>query len=173
MTEEHGAAVRPPETKEIAQLLLKASKGDQHVIPALRKALEAHPWCWQELGDLARTTRQAVIQRAAGAKNLGQQEIYTRKLDAMTQELAGAVPSPVERLLVERIVLCWAHLHYVEALYLQQMHELTLRQATFYQQRISHAQARYLSAIRTLAQIRRLGVPAVQVNIAEQQVITG
>jgi hypothetical protein len=31
------------------------------------------------------------------------------------------------------------------------------------------AQSRFLPAIRTLAQVRRLQVPAVQVNIAEQQ----
>jgi hypothetical protein len=53
------------------------------------------------------------------------------------------------------------------------MHNLSLRQAEFCQQRLSKAQARYLSAIRTLAQVRRLGVPAVQVNIGQQQVIAG
>jgi hypothetical protein len=47
------------------------------------------------------------------------------------------------------------------------MHNLSLRQAEFCQQRLSKAQARYLSAIRTLAQVRRLGVPAVQVNIGQ------
>jgi hypothetical protein len=50
------------------------------------------------------------------------------------------------------------------------MAELTLRQAEFHQKRITMAHNRYLSAIRTLAQVRRLGVPAVQVNIGEQQV---
>jgi hypothetical protein len=48
------------------------------------------------------------------------------------------------------------------------MQDLSLRQAKFHQQRISKAQARYLSAIRTLAQVRRLGVPPVQVNIGQQ-----
>ena len=89
----------------------------------------------------------------------------------LTAELAGPQPSPLERLLVERIVLCWLHLHYAEALYVQHLEKLTLRQDEFFQQRISKAQARYLSAIRTLAQVRRLGVPAVQVNIGQQQVI--
>jgi hypothetical protein len=53
------------------------------------------------------------------------------------------------------------------------MHDLSLRQAEFHHQRISKAQARYLTAIRTLAQVRRLGMPAVQVNIGHQQVIAG
>ncbi len=38
-----------------------------------------------------------------------------------------------------------------------------------YQRRIERAQQRYLAAIKALAQVRRLVVPMVQVNIAEQQ----
>jgi hypothetical protein len=67
-------------------------------------------------------------------------------------------------------VLCWLHLHYAENIYVQAMHELTITQATFHRRRLSLAQSRYLSAIRTLAQVRRLQVPAVQVNIAREQV---
>lgn len=57
-----------------------------------------------------------------------------------------------------------------EALYTQSMGDLTLRQAEFHQKRITKAHNRYLSAIRTLAQVRRLGVPAVQVDIGDRQV---
>jgi len=73
----------------------------------------------------------------------------------------GPPPTPLERLLVERIVLCWLHLYYTETLYVANLEQLPLRQDAFYQQRISMAQARYLSAIRTLAQLRRLGIPTV------------
>ena len=53
------------------------------------------------------------------------------------------------------------------------MPNLSLRQAELHQAQISKAQACYVSAIRTLAHVRRLGVPAVQVNIGQQQVIAG
>ena len=53
------------------------------------------------------------------------------------------------------------------------MPDLSLREAEFHQAQNSKAQARYLAAIRTLAQVRRLGVPAVQVNIGQQQVVAG
>jgi hypothetical protein len=70
--------------------------------------------------------------------------------------------------------MCWLQLYYTECIYVQSLEaSLTIRQAEFHQQRISKAQARYLAAIRTLAQVRRLGVPAVQVNIGHQQVIAG
>jgi len=32
------------------------------------------------------------------------------------------------------------------------------------------AQRRYLAAIKALAMVRRLGIPAVQINVADQQI---
>jgi hypothetical protein len=32
-------------------------------------------------------------------------------------ELAGPRPAPLERLLAERVVACWLHLHHLEAIY--------------------------------------------------------
>jgi hypothetical protein len=120
--------------------------------------------------DLAQTARRSLVKSAGGEKNLLVEEVYDRQLTAMAQDLAGLSPSPLERLLVERIVLCWLHLYYAEAIYVQNMQELSLRQAEFHQQRITKAYHRYLSAMRTLAQVRRLGVPAIQVHSGEQQV---
>jgi hypothetical protein len=42
----------------------------------------------------------------------------------------------------------------------------------YHQRRQDRAQRRYLEAIRTLAQVRRLLAPTVQLNIAEQQIVT-
>ena len=87
----------------------------------------------------------------------------------MTRELAGHAPTPLEALLVDRIVVCWMHLHYAETIYVQNMQDYSLTQAAFHQHRITTAHNRYLSAIRALAQVRRLQVPTVQVNIAREQ----
>ena len=40
----------------------------------------------------------------------------------------------------------------------------------FHQRRIERAQRRYLAAIETLALVRRLEVPKVQLNIGEKQI---
>lgn len=169
MTEVNGANDALP-FDDAMKLIRKAEQGDRKVVPALRQWLDAHPAYWDHVADLARTTQEALITKLGGDKNLAVQETYARKCAAMGQELAGSDALPLERLLVERIVLCWLHLYYAEAIYAQNMGDLTLRQADFHQRRITKAHNRYLSAIRTLAHIRRLGVPAVQVNIGEQQV---
>jgi hypothetical protein len=170
MTEVHGAST--PTEAEVKKLLRKAEKGDTTVLPALRTWMDRVPGYWETVGDLATTARESLIQTICG-DNLLAQEAHVRKCTALMAELAGPQPCPLERLLVERIVLCWLHLYSTEALYAQHRQELSLRQAEFHQQRLSKAQARYLSAIRTLAQVRRLGMPAVQVNIGQQQVIAG
>jgi hypothetical protein len=41
---------------------------------------------------------------------------------------------------------------------------------TYYQRSLERAQKRYLAAIKTLAQVRKLAVPVLQVNIARKQV---
>jgi hypothetical protein len=72
--------------------------------------------------------------------------------------------------LVERIVLCWAQVHYADTIYAQRAKDLTFAQADYFQRRQDRAHRRYLHAIRSLATVRRLLFPAVQVNIGTQQV---
>jgi hypothetical protein len=172
MTEANG--VSAPTQDEVKTLLRKAEQGDPTVLPVLRTWMDMCSSYWEDVGDLAKTARESLIRTCSGDKNLVVQEAHARKCAALTAALAGPQPSLLERLLVERIVLCWLHLYYAETIYAQHMKDLSIRQAEFHQSRISKAQARYLSAIRTLAQVRRLGVPAIQVNVGQQQVnVTG
>ncbi len=151
------------------KLMAKADQGDKQALDTLRPMLNYDGSVWEEVGDLAAAAQEALIEVASGQQRLFVQETIRRKCATLAQELAGSTPTPLEKLLVERIVLSWLHLHYVESIYAQNLATIPLRHEPFYQHRISKAQARYLSAIRTLAQVRRLQAPAVQVNIAEQQ----
>ena len=89
----------------------------------------------------------------------------------MREELAGGVaPSPLEALLIERIVICWLHLQYHEAHYAANMSRKENILHVQIGERMDKAQRRYLGAIKALAQVRRLALPSVQVNIGEKQV---
>jgi hypothetical protein len=89
--------------------------------------------------------------------------------DLLRDELAGPNPTPLKRLLVERIVACWLHLHHLEAIY-SGKESMSLDLGSYYQRSISSAQKRYLAAIKTLAVVRKLAVPVLPVNIARKQV---
>jgi hypothetical protein len=88
------------------------------------------------------------------------------------QKVAGESPSPLERLLAERVVATWLQVQLFEGLYALGIKSGgTLSQDEHRQKRLDKAHRRHLSAIRTLAQIRKMG-PAVQINIAEKQLNT-
>ncbi len=157
------------EADRLMALVDRANQGDTSVLPALRKVFDEHPALWEEQGDLARVVEAAWLKRMCGKDELFKESV-SRTLRALRKEVRGPTPSPLERLLVDRIGVCWLALHYAEAIYAQSMGDTTLKQGEYYQDRIDRSQKRYLAAIRALAQLRRLQLPTVQVNVAEQQV---
>lgn len=149
-------------------LVDRAQKGDKTVLPVLREILKEPAAVDQLGGDLARQVQFAIIDRLGGQNPLFA-ETVPRKLRMMRAELAGPGSSALEFLLVERIITCWLHLHQLELTYASQQ-SMALTLAAYYQRSISAAQKRYLAAIKGLAQIRKLALPTLQVNIADKQV---
>lgn len=168
-------AKNPIEAAELQQLQelddvwKRARKGDRSTLPALRKML-ANPAIVSLLGgNLAEQAEQSYIRAAAG-DDLAFKEALTRKLESMRAELAGPSPTPVERLLVERIVACWLQVQDADVRYAQNQKDCTFAQGEYHQRRQDRAHKRYLSAIKTLAVVRKLAVPVLQLNIARKQV---
>jgi hypothetical protein len=157
-----------PTHEELLALTDRAQRGDRSTLPALRELLK-NPAAVDVLGgDLARQAQLTLIDKFSG-KNLLFKESLTRKLELLRDELGGAPPTPLERLLVDRVVACWLHLHHLEIGY-SAKEGMSLDLGAYYQRCLSSAQKRYLSAIKTLALVRKLAVPVLQVNIARKQV---
>jgi hypothetical protein len=157
-----------PKHDELLALADRAQKGDKSALPAVRELLQDPANVDLLGGDLARQAQLTLINKFSG-KNLLFQESLTRKLDLMRAELGGANPTPLEKLLVERVVACWLHLHHLEIIYASK-ESMSLELGAYYQRSLSAAHKRYLSAIKTLAVVRKLAVPVLQVNIARKQV---
>jgi hypothetical protein len=115
-----------------------------------------------------------LIDFAAGKEATKQsKEILQRELEEQIQEYAGPAPSPIERTLAETATLSWFALRLFEATYVsssQSEDGLTIKQADFHLRRIDRAHRRLLSSLKTLATIRRFALPALQINLASQQV---
>jgi len=154
--------------KALTDLVQRAQDGDDAAMPALRKYFQV-PSCVDMLGGaLAQQIEHSLIEKASG-ENVLCKEVLTRKTEIMRAELAGPNPTPLERLLVDRIVTCWLHLHLTE-LRLVQSTGSSIAQADYSQRAIDRCQKRYLAAIKALATIRRLALPVLQLNIREKQV---
>jgi hypothetical protein len=166
-------ADKPPPTEDIRSLIKRAQCGDESTLPAVRKFLQ-NPEAIDLLGgDLARQAELSFISNAAG-KDLAFREALVGKLAQLRAELAGPNPAPVERLLVERVVACWLQVQDADIRYAQaQTNNPALAVSDFQQRRMDRAHRRYLSAIKTLATVRKLALPVLQVNIAGQQVNVG
>jgi hypothetical protein len=113
-----------------------------------------------------------LVNWAAGKGNEQSKEGLKAELDELTAELAGPTPTPIERVLAETAAISWFALRLHEAQFAgcaTSEGGLTIRQSEHQQRRIDHAHRRLISTIRTLATVRRLAVPALQINLAHQQ----
>jgi hypothetical protein len=126
------------------------------------------PALTNEWGDLARVTQRGLIERHARSNAL-LREALRSKIELMRTELAGPIPTSLECLLIDRVITCWLHLHWLESTFSID-DRMGLHLQAHFQRCISAAQKRYMHAIKTLAQVRKLVVPVMQVNIANKQV---
>jgi hypothetical protein len=144
----------------LRQLVERAQQGDRAVLPALQAALDAYPEIWRHHGDLARLTEESWL-RLLAPDDLLLRESVRRQLEALRAELTSPQPSPLERHLVERVVLCWLQVQYADTSYAQLAGRgATPAQRTEAQHRQSAAQQRYLQAAKTLATVRKMLRPA-------------
>ena len=144
---------------ELARLLKRAEQGDRSALPELRKALAADANLWQQYGDLAAQAEASLILLAAG-NNLLLAESLQRKLKALKDELGGESPSPLDRLLVERATATWLQVNYFDGL-LAQAKGANEAQARMLQRHQDAAHRRHLTAVKTLATVRKLLKPAI------------
>jgi hypothetical protein len=155
----------PTDPKELQKVLDRAQRGDERTLPVLRELLK-QPYYLDACGDLARHAEDALIRKHAGENVAVWEELFC-KAAALRAELAGPASTPLERVLVERIVACWLHLYHLEMVYAGSH---GMEWAAHHQRCLDRAHKRYLSAIKTLAVVRKLAVPVVQVNLARKQV---
>jgi len=160
--------------EKLQDLLRLAEKGEEGAVPEIRQILDEHPDLAWRFVDVAQFAEDALIEAMTKEGDLAAKELVRCQLEAMKKEIAGKNCSALERLLSERVVLTWLEVQLFEALYAQNMRKLTIPQAEHHQKRLDRAHGRHLSAIRALAQMRKLlkGTAITQINIADKQINT-
>ena len=115
-----------------------------------------------------------LIDWAAGAKGSDQmKDALRRELADVAADLAGPTPTPVETSLARAAALCWFAWRLYEAHHASASTSergVSFAQGEYQQRRIDRAHRRYLATLKTLATVRRLALPALQVNLARQQI---
>ena len=149
--------------------LERAQKGDTEAAEVLTEAFDRKPKIWRNF-QLAKQVEEGQLTAVTG-DNLIFRAGIQRELQALKKRLMGPECSPLEELLVERIAACWLQVQWAD--YRGEnvsKEDLTLAQADYRQRRQDRAHRRFLSAVKTLATVRKLALPALQVNIGEKQI---
>ena len=158
---------------ELQALSDKAQNGDKVARRELRKAVRESPGqVVYEASELAKRGQWALIKTAASGEPLMEEALIAR-LELMRLEIGGPDPTPLEVLLIERVVSLWILLELLELLNSAQLTGVATSQRIphsflkFYLGWQEQANRRLLSAIRELAKVRRLqsGLPSSQTNV--------
>ncbi len=143
-------------------------KPTKEAIQAVRRYWRDHPEAWREVGDMAKHAREVFIEDKFRV-SAGFSETVRAAVAGVMHDLGYETAPPIERMVIEEIGLSWLH-HYVSQWELTASSGVTMRQQEMWERRNVQLQRRYLRALETLARIRRMKLPAVQVNIGQNQV---
>ncbi|WP_417385391.1 hypothetical protein [Gimesia sp.] len=150
---------------ELKVLIARAKQGDAQVIPRLCEYLDNNPILWTQAGDLA-LQAQASWVNLIGGQDKHLKQCLVRKVNDIKQELSGPSPSPLEKLLVERVVTTWLRIHYCEAHDAQQ-DEKSLKWAEYRLKRYRTMADVHTKSIGALSMLRKL-MPTTKTSDTDQ-----
>ena len=139
---------------DLQALVAQARAGDIEVLPALRHVLASQPEIWQRCADLGGNVLRRWIERLSQGDPLAEESLLL-KVEAMKTDVGGTAPTPVASLLVDRIVVCLLKVQQADGLASQMDGQLP-KMATLILRRQKHSHRQFLTAVQTLAMVRRL-----------------
>lgn len=154
----------------LKSLVEQAQQGDTSILPIIRNLLDQVPALWNDSRVLAHQVEKAWTTALSG-QDLLSKEIIAREVEGLRSQLLGTNPTPLEKLLVARICVCWLAVQHAELHAARRFntHAVVLTQSEEHRQNQVHQ--RFLTAIRELARVRKLLQPSTtfQVNIGANQ----
>lgn len=134
----------------------------------LRRFFDEDPELWRTTGNMTRRTLDHLLHTYY-SQSAYLRECVSRRLREMREQLGYEESPPLERILIEQILVCWVNLHVLEinsATKLCESH--STETGLYWDRRLTGAQRRFRRASESLARIRKLSrnTPALQFNIA-------
>lgn len=158
----------------LTALLIREQAGDEAASRELVATYNAVPRLWEELDALRENAERSWLDLLGPPAEAGRgftRAAIRRELERVRRDAAGENPRPLERLLANRVALCWMATIHAETQYAQRLKDgMSFKESEFHQKRCERAQRQLLRAVQTLATVRRLLTPVLQVNVAEQQI---
>jgi hypothetical protein len=135
----------------------------------VRSILAKNPEAWKMLGDLFAQVRFVATSNLLS--NRAAYESIHAGVRQMRKDLLAEGCSETERLLIENILTCWVQCSTLgRRLEMLTSAEHHMDVGAYWDRRYSAAQARFIRAVESLARIRKLKLPNVQLNLGEKQI---
>lgn len=146
-----------PSKDEFEHLAALANAGDLEAIGRLRKLFDDHPEIWEQIGDLAKHA-ELTLARGVSKGEVVMFESVRRMVQKVKRELGHKDSSPLEKLAIQRVVICWLELQYAAAVFPIVTGKPTAAD-TFGLKQKDSAQRRFDAALKSLATLRKLLPP--------------
>ncbi|MCW3051439.1 MAG: hypothetical protein JWN14_609 [Chthonomonadales bacterium] len=151
-----GMALTATENKRV-ELFRQAKTGDE-------KAAAELVAFWEQEGtkEIALNGIYAVYfgyTDARAGKNIPLEMAIRQKTDQLRKDLTAEDDTPLERLLIERVIVCYHAMNDAERIFQGKQDGATFTQHEHYDKAVDRAQRRYLTAVRELGLARRLRMP--------------
>ena len=149
-----------------------AAAGDERASQAVIEACQTMPRLWEILSTLSSLAVRSWIDLLASERPGAEivRRTIEKEIERKRNEAAGENPSPLERLLAERVALCWVAASYADAEYARKLKAgMSFREGEYFARRCEQTNRQLLKAIESLARVRRLLTP-MQINIGQNQI---
>jgi hypothetical protein len=134
----------------------------------LRRLFDEDPELWRTSGNMARRTLDHLLHTYY-SQSAYVRECVRRRVKELREQLGYGESPPLERILIEQVLVCWVNLYVLEmnsATKLRESH--STETGLYWDRRLTGAQRRFRRASESLARIRKFSrnTPALLLNIA-------
>jgi len=154
--------------EELVAVVDRADKDDAPALATLETSFDASQSWWASVArDVAEQAEECLV--AASATNGFRRLAIRRILERTRTELAGLRPTPLVRLAARHVAICGLEADLAHRSSAASLAKGVVPPETV-QRWLDRADGRYRKALKCLADLQRLALPAVQVNVGGQQV---
>ena len=160
---------RADEFMKVIERAYKAKKPAKEDLQTIRKFLIDYPEFCRAVFSMTEATQQQII------KNWVNDEVAKTAVEehvVYVRDEMGYHDAPVmEKMLIDNIVTAWLRVQWLDYLVAAKMAgEFRIPAMEFWQKSLAIAQKNYLTSCETLAKIRKMRLPNIQLNIGEKQI---
>ena len=163
-------SLTPIDALQAVNSIVKRDDLGPEEIEQLRQLFREIPEMWK-LYDVGSAIAKDAMKTICDSPKMTM--LLEANFNGFKKELGYDHASPLEKRLIDFAALCWLRWQQTESVYTAALSDDSSENSSrvdYYEKRLSASQRRYLRALETLARVRRMNIPSLQVNIGGSQV---